>query len=217
MFTGLIEEIGTIRQGATPSNPHLAIAAQAALEGTRVGDSIAVNGVCLTVTAMDSRSFTVDVMPETLRQSNLGELRPGNEVNLERAMQPGGRLGGHFVQGHADGVGRIVSREREENALWITITAPPEILRYVAPRGFIAVDGASLTVPRLEGDRFAVSLIPHTQEHITLGKKTVGAPVNLEVDILAKYVERILRAGSMEEDKSSPSTINWQFLAEHGF
>ncbi len=217
MFTGLIEEIGTIRHGATPSNPHLSIAAQAVLEGTRVGDSIAVNGVCLTVTAMDSRSFTVDVMPETLRQSNLGDLRPGNAVNLERAMPLGGRLGGHLVQGHADGVGHITSREREGNALWITIAAPPELMRYVAPRGFIAVDGVSLTVQRLEGDHFAISLIPHTREHITLGEKPVGAPVNLEADILAKYVERILRAGSATEEKGPSASIDWQSLAEHGF
>ena len=211
MFTGIIEEIGTVRQVTGGSAGQLAIAAQTVLEGTRVGDSIAVNGVCLTVTRLESRAFAVDVMPQTLRQSNLGRLHVGSPVNLERAVLPTGRLGGHLVQGHADGVGQIVRTTREENALWVTIAAPAEVMRYVVPRAFIAVDGASLTVARVEAGRFAVSLIPHTQVHITLPQQPIGAEVNLEVDIVAKYVERLLQGGS------EGGAVDWAQLARHGF
>jgi riboflavin synthase len=207
LFTGIIEEVGTVRQVTGGSVGQLVITAQTVLEGTHVGDSIAVNGVCLTVTRLESRAFAVDVMPQTLRQSNLGRLHVGSPVNLERAVQPAGRLGGHLVQGHADGVGQIVRTAREENALWVTIAAPAEITSYVVPRAFIAVDGASLTVARVEAGRFAVSLIPHTQAHITLPQQPIGADVNLEVDIVAKYVERLLQGGG----------VDWAQLAQHGF
>lgn len=215
MFTGLIEEIGTLRHLSGGTTPRLTIGARTVLEGTQVGDSIAVNGACLTVTALDDRSFTVDAMPETLRQTNLGRLLPGSPVNLERALTPAGRLGGHLVQGHVDGMGKIVRKEREGNALWVTIAAPAEIMRYVVPRGFVAVDGASLTVARVEQDRFAVSLIPHTQSHITLSQQPGGYPANLEVDIVAKYVERLLQGGAVEGGKTG--SVDWERLAQYGF
>jgi riboflavin synthase len=210
LFTGIIEEIGTVRQVTSGSAGQLLIAAQTVLEDTRLGDSIAVNGVCLTVTRLDSRTFAVDVMPQTLRQSNLGLLHVGSQVNLERAVTPSSRLGGHLVQGHADGVGEIVRTAREENALWVTIAAPVEVMRYVVPRAFIAVDGASLTVARAEAGRFSVSLIPHTQTHITLPQQPTGYAVNLEVDIVAKYVERLLQGGQ-------DGKVDWESLAQHGF
>ncbi len=215
MFTGLIEEIGTVRHVSRGHAGGLVIEARTVLEGTQVGDSIAVNGVCLTVTALDPRTFSVDVMPETFRQSNLGQLRPGSPVNLERAVTPAGRMGGHLVQGHTDGLGQVVQKKREGNAIWMTISAPPEVMRYVVPRAFIAVDGASLTVARAAEDRFAVSLIPHTQAHITLANKPVSDAVNLEVDIIAKYVEKLLQAGAKETEQSGP--VDWEHLAKHGY
>lgn len=215
MFTGLIEEIGTVQQVSTGPNARLMIAAEAVLEGVRVGDSIAVNGVCLTVTAADDRSFTTDVMPESLRQTNLGKLRPGSPVNLERPVALSGRLDGHLVQGHVDAMGQVVQKAREGNALWVTIEPPPELLRYIAPRGFIAIDGASLTVARLEGGRLAVSLVPHTQAEITLPQQPVGYAANLEVDIVAKYVERLLHAGEGAPQNGPP--LDWDKLARYGF
>jgi riboflavin synthase len=210
LFTGIIEEIGIVRQISGGAAGQLTIAAQTVLEGTRLGDSLAVNGVCLTVTRLDGRSFSVDVMPQTLRQSNLGRLHVGSPANLERAVPPAGRLGGHLVQGHADGVGQIVRTAREENALWVTIAAPAEVMRYIVPRAFIAVDGASLTVARVEAGRFAVSLIPHTQATITLPQQPIGAAVNLEVDIVARYVERLLQGGP------EGAGVDWKQLAQHG-
>ncbi|MGB9724500.1 MAG: riboflavin synthase [Chloroflexia bacterium] len=210
MFTGLIEEIGTVRRVTGGPTPRLTVEAEAVLEGTRPGDSIAVNGVCLTVVALDGRSFQVDVMPETLRRSNLGRLQPGHPVNLERALSPSGRLGGHLVQGHVDGMGRILEKRPEGEALWVTIAAPPEVMRYLVPRAFIALDGASLTVARVEGERFSVSLVPFTQAHITLPRQPVGYAVNLEVDIVAKYVERLLTG--REEGR-----VDWERLAREGW
>lgn len=210
MFTGIVEEIGTVRQAAGGSAGRLVIAASIVLQGTRVGDSIAVNGVCLTVTDLDGSTCALDVMPETLRRSNLGRLHVGSPVNLERAVQPAGRLGGHLVQGHVDAMGQITRTAREENALWVTMAAPPEVLRYLVPRAFIAVDGASLTVARVEAGHLAVSLIPHTREAITLTRQPIGYQVNLEVDIVARYVERLLQG-------SASATVDWQSLAQHGF
>ncbi len=210
MFTGLIEEIGVVRRVTDGPPFRLTVEARTVLEGTRPGDSIAVNGVCLTVAALDERTFQAEVMPETLRRSNLGRLRPGHPVNLERALLPSGRLGGHLVQGHVDGLGQILGKRPEGEALWVTIAAPPEVMRYLVPRGFIAVDGASLTVARVEGGHFSVSLIPYTQAHITLPRQPVGYAVNLEVDIVAKYVERLL---SREE----AGAIDWERLARYGW
>lgn len=163
------------------------------LEGTRIGDSISVNGVCLTVTALHSSSFTANLQPVTLSLSNLGALAPGDPVNLERSVEVGGRIGGHYVQGHVDGVGRIAARHGQGKSILVRISAPDEVMRYVVERGFIAVDGASLTVMEVQSHGFVVSLVYHTQQHITLTDLRIGAPVNLEVDVMAKYVERLVR------------------------
>lgn len=191
MFTGIVEEIGTVERIDLAGPAPLTIRCATALEGTRLGDSVAVNGVCLTVAAMNDRSFTAHVQPVTRRQSNLGDLRPGDPVNLERSVAAGQRLGGQYVQGHVDGVGRVVGAAGEGPAIVVRIAAPPALLRYVVERGFVAVDGASLTVMRLRPDGFDVSLVYHTQQAITLPGKRPGAPVNLEADVVAKYVERL--------------------------
>lgn len=206
MFTGIVEEIGTVRIAAPRA---LAVRASKVLEDVKLGDSIAVNGVCLTVTAFDSGSFTVRLMPETLRRSNLGFLRAGDQVNLERAVAVGSRLGGHFVQGHIDGLGRVISMHREEDALVVRIAAPFDILRYIVPKGFIAVDGTSLTVVDCDDASFSVSLVAFTQENIILPSKKPGYLANLEVDILGKYVEKLVSRPS--------SRITEEFLAEQGF
>ena len=180
------------------------------LEGTRIGDSIAVNGVCLTVTAMDDSSFTADVMPETLRRTNLGDLSSMAEVNLERAMAADGRFGGHIVSGHIDGTGTVVSLVHEGNAVVVTIEAKPEILDLIIEKGSICIDGISLTVVAVNKDSFSVSVIPHTGSETTLLDKKRGDKVNLENDVIAKYVQKLLGA-------SKSTGITMDFLAEHGF
>lgn len=193
MFTGIIEEVGEVLAARfDEAHPRLAIGCRAVVAGARVGDSIAVDGVCLTVETFDAGGFTVGLMPETLRRTALGDLRPGRRVNLEGALGATGRIGGHFVQGHIDGVGRIVADRPEGEAVIVTIALPPELARYVVEKGFITVDGISLTVMAAAAEHFSVSLVRHTQEHTTLAGKPPGAAVNLEVDILAKYVERLL-------------------------
>jgi riboflavin synthase len=196
MFTGIIEETGKVIQ-LVPTGS-LKVEASRVLEGTVVGDSIAVSGVCLTVVEMDSRSFTVDVMPETLRRSVLGDLRPGTKVNLERAMQPSGRLGGHLVNGHVDGVGTVRARAGQANAVIFDIETQPAVARYTVARGSVAVDGISLTVVEARPSLFSVSIIPHTLSQTTLEDARPGTKVNIEVDIIAKYVESFLarRSGS---------------------
>lgn len=206
MFTGIVEEVGTVKTAATKS---LTVLASTVLEEVKLGDSIAVNGVCLTVTTFDGSSFTVGLMPETLRRSNLGTLKSGDKVNLERALAVGSRLGGHFVQGHVDGMGRLESIRPEGDALIMRFSAPPDIMRYVVPKGFIAIDGTSLTVVDCEENSFTVSLVGFTQENIILPTKKPGYLVNLEVDILGKYVEKFVSRPS--------SRITEGFLAEHGF
>jgi riboflavin synthase len=202
MFTGIIEEIGTMRRVAE-SGPSLELTIEAAkvLEDIRIGDSIAVNGVCLTVTRYDSRTFTADVMPETYRMTTLSELKPGGKVNLERAMQAGGRYGGHIVQGHIDGVGVIRSRVKEHNAVVFTVE-PVDLrqLKYIVPRGSIAIDGISLTVVRADDRTFTVSIIPHTLAETVLADKHPGDRVNLETDILGRYIERLLQFGLSDAD-----------------
>ncbi|MDQ7028766.1 MAG: riboflavin synthase [Ardenticatenia bacterium] len=195
MFSGIVEEVGHItrvesRDGLTV----LTVGAQQVLEGTRVGDSLAVNGVCLTVTHLTASEFTVDVMPETLRRTNLGGLTVGQEVNLERSLALGDRIGGHFVQGHVDGVGTVRARRPDGEAAIVEFTAPEGIMKYVVPKGFIAVDGVSLTVVERWGDGFSVAFIPHTLAHTIAGAYQVGTVVNLEADILGKYVEQLLAA-----------------------
>ena len=216
MFTGIIEEIGTVRR-VTPGQSHgsIDIGARLVLEGTKVGDSIAVNGVCLTVTSLRGDGFTADIMPETLRRSNLGTLRDGDPVDLERAMAADGRFGGHIVSGHIDGVGTITGQRREGIATWVTISAPPEILKYIVEKGSIAIDGISLTVAAVTAQDFSVSLIPHTGTQTILLKKGCGCQVNLENDIVGKYVERLLSPAVSQSVQKSRITL--EFLQENGF
>jgi len=214
VFTGLIEEMGKIeRLVKGPQSARLTVAAQLVPEGLRVGDSVAVNGVCLTVTAPGQRAFTADVMAETLARSNLGQLVPGEQVNLERALRFGDRVGGHLVSGHVDGVGSITRKEQHDIAVVVTVAAPGEVLRYVASKGSVAVDGISLTVVAVQEDWFSVSLIPHTYRNTTLGGKENGAPVNLEVDVLARYIERFVSS----RPQPGQSAITGDFLREHGY
>ncbi len=195
MFTGIVEETGTVRQiSVTPDGARLTIEAVMALEGTRVGDSIALNGACLTVVSRDDRTFAVEATLETLRRTNLGELEIGDRLHLERALAVGGRFGGHFMQGHVDGTGTIRDRQPEGHAVVQSFTAPPEIVRYLVPKGSISVDGVSLTVVNVGADWFDVWLIPHTLDVTLLTNRPVGATVNLETDILAKYVARAVEA-----------------------
>jgi riboflavin synthase len=206
MFTGIVEEMGQVKL-VQPGR--LTIAAKKALEGTKSGDSIAVNGACLTVIAIDGDAFSIEVMPETLRRANLGLLRPGNGVNLERALAVGDRMGGHFVQGHVDATGRLISLIREEEAVLMRVQAPQEVMGYVVEKGFIAVDGVSLTITSRDSTSFTVSLVGYTQQNTTLGSKKAGDILNIEVDVLAKYVERLTGKGS--------SGLTLDFLAERGF
>ncbi|MGI5987165.1 MAG: riboflavin synthase [Dysosmobacter sp.] len=214
MFTGIVEELGTIRDVRRGAHSAvLSIAARTVLEDLKIGDSVAVNGVCLTVTSLDDGGFTADVMPETLRRSSLGALGPGGRVDLERAMAAGGRFGGHIVSGHIDGTGRIAAVRPEDNAVWYTVEAAPELLRYIVEKGSITIDGISLTVASVETDRFSVSLIPHTARCTVLGYKRLGDTVNLETDIIGKYVEKLLRPAPETKQRG----ITLEFLAENGF
>lgn len=190
MFTGLVEEMGRV-VSLDPAG-RLTLEASTVLEGTAVGDSIAVSGVCLTVVEMASGSFTVDVMPETLARSTLGAMRRGDLVNLERAVSAGGRLGGHIVNGHIDGVGTVRSRREQGNAIVLEVGLEGGLEKYMAPKGSVAVDGVSLTVVEVAGGAFLVSVIPHTLAGTTLERARPGTPVNVEVDVLAKYVEAYL-------------------------
>lgn len=209
MFTGIIEELGTVeRVGAG----RITVRAQRVLEGTRLGDSIAVNGVCLTVTHLTGAGFTADVMPETLRRSSLGQLRPGSRVNLERAMAADGRFGGHIVSGHIDGMGQILALRDEGNAVWITIAAPPELLRGIVEKGSVAIDGVSLTVAAVTDQDFSVSIIPHTGGQTTLLYRRPGEQVNLETDIIGKYVFRLLAP-----ERAPKGGITREFLTQYGF
>jgi riboflavin synthase len=193
MFTGIIEEIGKVKaiQKGEKSSV-LTIAAETVLENTIIGDSISVNGVCLTVTALTSNAFQMDVMAETLDRSNLGQLTVGQKINLERALNLEKRLGGHIVSGHIDGIGTIQDFRQDDNAVWVTVTTSPDLLRYIIEKGSIAIDGISLTVAKVDDQSFAVAIIPHTAEETILLKKAVGDTVNLECDMIGKYVEKLL-------------------------
>ncbi len=197
MFTGIVEEVGSVRAVGEGS---LVIGASEVLSDVNVGDSIAVNGACLTVTTHDESSFSVDVVPETLRRTNLGELMVGSPVNLERSMPAYGRFGGHMVQGHVDGTATIHSISDEGDALMVAFDAPTSLMRYVVEKGFIAVDGASLTIVNCDNFSFSVTIIPHTQENTVFKHKKAGDSVNLEVDIMAKYIERLAMAGRAPVD-----------------
>lgn len=206
MFTGIVEEIGRV---VLNQPGKLVISGSPEIfQGMRLGDSMAVNGVCLTVTAFDNKSFSIDVMQETLKRTNLGMLKSGDKVNLERPLALGGRMGGHLVQGHIDDTGRVVSISREGEAILMRFEAASEITRYVVEKGFIAVDGASLTVVKRDDTSFTVSLVEYTQKNTTLGSRRTGDTVNLEVDIIAKYVENLTRG---------QSNITMEFLGKHGF
>ena len=205
MFTGIVEETGTLK---AMSSSRLTISAARVLEGTKLGDSMAVNGACLTVSALDAASFSVDIMPETLKRTNLGLLHPGSTVNLERPLLVGGRLGGHLVQGHVDATGKVISLIPEGGAVIARFAVPPEVLRYVVEKGFIAVDGVSLTVTGYDKTSLSVSLVAYTLKNTILGTKRVGDLVNLEVDIIAKYV------GKCGEGHGG---LTLDFLSEHGF
>ncbi|MDO4854670.1 MAG: riboflavin synthase [Coriobacteriia bacterium] len=227
MFTGIVEEVGkvsSIRKGA--HSAVLTVSASKVLEGVHLGDSIATNGVCLTVTSFDAQSFSADVMHETLNRSSLGALHGGSLVNLERAMAADGRFGGHIVSGHIDGTGCIRNLRVDDNAVWYTIEASADIMRYVVEKGSITIDGISLTVAKVTEDSFSVSVIPHTRAVTNLATKGVGDVVNLETDIIGKYVERLLAGGSCQSEAASastaggaskPSDITEEFLAKHGF
>lgn len=215
MFTGIVEEMGVIRairRGAHSSV--LSIGAMAILSDLKIGDSVAVNGVCLTAAGADSGGFTADVMHETLDRSSLGALSVGSRVNLERAMAADGRFGGHIVSGHIDGTGRITATRRDDNAVCYTVEAAPALLRYVVEKGSVTIDGISLTVATVTERDFSVSVIPHTAAVTILGEKRAGDTVNLETDIIGKYVEKLLRP---QPETPPPGGITWDFLEQNGF
>lgn len=224
MFTGLIEEIGALKRAYKQGEAMvMIIEAERILKDVAIGDSIAVNGVCLTVTEFGGRSFTVDVMPQTYRHTNLKDIRPGESLNLERAMMAGGRFGGHIVQGHADGIGGIASRRSDANAVVFTVRPQDEaLMRYVIPQGSVTIDGISLTVVEAERDSFSVSIIPHTLKETALQHKDAGSSVNIECDVLGKYVDHLLhfkgggQSGS-RSGKPNESKLSAAFLAENGF
>ncbi len=212
MFTGIIEEVGTIKNmRKRPRSLRLEIDAHKALEETRIGDSIAVDGVCLTVTDMGKNTFFADVMEETVEKSTLTLLKTGSKVNIERALRADSRLGGHFVSGHVDGVGTIIGKKKADIAHLVTIRLEKSLMRYVAAKGSIAVDGISLTVVAVEGDAFTVSIIPHTEQETTLITKDKNDKVNIECDVIAKYVESLMKA------KDDGTGIDQAFLKRHGF
>ena len=206
MFTGIVEELGVVRDIAGTT---LRIAGQKMTEDLKLGDSVAVNGVCLTVIDISMPHFAVEVMPETLRRSNLGNIVRGDRVNLERALALGGRIGGHLVQGHVDATGRIVSLIPEGNAILLRVTAPQEVARYLVEKAFIAVDGISLTIASCEGSAFTASIVGFTLHNTTIGLRKPGHSVNLEVDVVARYIEHF--------NRSKGSGLTMDLLLEHGF
>ncbi len=219
MFTGLVEEMGTVANAhRTHDSFDLTIRASTVLEGVALGDSICVNGVCLTVTAFDEGAFTVGLAPETRNRTNLGALKSGDPVNLERSVTPSTRMGGHYVQGHVDGTGTLASVTKDEDALWIRINLDPGLMRYIVEKGYVAIDGTSLTVVETGPDWFTLTLIAYSQQKVILARKQVGDSVNIEVDILAKYVERLVGAQSTPASAhQSSQPITEDFLSANGF
>lgn len=216
MFTGLVAELGSVEKLAQQGNSfHLTVAAAKVMQNLKIGDSVAVNGVCLTVVRLGDASFTADVMPETVRLTNIGLLHAGDRVNLERTLRLCDGLDGHIVSGHVEGLGTIASRRPDGIAMVVTITTPPELLKYIIKKGSIAIDGISLTVTEVTETSFSVSLIPHTAKETTLGFKDVGDRVNLETDIIAKYVERML--GFQKKDEQQEPLLDKSMLFENGF
>ena len=216
MFTGIIEEVGRLERLA---GGEIAIRAKKVLEDVALGDSIAVNGICLTVTRFDAAHFTADVMPETIRRTSLAELRRGSRVNLERALTLKSRLGGHIVSGHIDGAGTIAAMKEEGNAILLTVRASDSVLRYIVEKGSVALDGISLTVARVGAADFTVSLIPHTREITNLREKSVGSRLNIETDILGKYVEKLFPGGCAlgSAAPKGKDGITMDFLRQQGF
>lgn len=195
MFTGIVEEMGTVAKiGKVDDGWEMTLNASVVLEGTKLGDSIAVNGTCLTVVEMTDSTFKIGMAPETMSRTNLGDLSVGSPVNLERSVPANGRMDGHFVQGHVDGTGAIRDFRTDHDSLWVTVEAAPEIMRYIVTKGYIAVDGTSLTVVDVFDDAFTFMLVAYTQQHIIIPQKKVGDRVNLEVDILGKYIEKFVAA-----------------------
>ena len=212
MFTGIVEEIGQVRSiGSVRMGFELTVKAERVLEGTALGDSIAINGVCLTVTDLAAHAFTVGLSPETSRRTNLISLRPGSRVNLERAVSAETRMGGHFVQGHIDNVGIITAVRREREARWLTVRVQSQMMQNIVARGFIALDGISLTVGAVHHDTFTVNLIAYTQQHVTLANQPVGYRVNVELDVMSKY------AAKSAQSQPDKGTITSDFLLEHGY
>lgn len=217
VFTGIVEEVGTIAEiKRGQHSATLGIKAEKVLEDLKIGDSVAVNGICLTATSVLSNGFTADVMHETLNRSSLSKLSRGSRVNLERAMPANGRFGGHIVSGHVDGVGTIVNIMRDDTAIWYTIKAESSILRYIVEKGSITVDGVSLTVARVGESEFSISAIPHTVSVTVLGQKKTGDIVNLENDIIGKYIEKLL-SPKTDSDKNEKSGITRELLSQYGF
>ena len=218
MFTGVIEEVGTIQSiHKGDRSAVLGIGCKTVLEGTKIGDSIAVNGVCLTVTSMSDQGYTADVMAETLHRSSLGTLGKNSRVNLERAMAADGRFGGHIVAGHIDGTGTIQHIRKDDTAVWYQIAAEQHILRYIVEKGSVPVDGISLTVARVTDRDFSVSVIPHTQSETNLVDRRIGDVVNLECDVVGKYVEKLCCADRSADEGKTGRALSEQFLSEHGF
>jgi riboflavin synthase len=217
MFTGIIEEIGgIISSSLTAGSGELKVAAKLILSDAKPGDSIAVNGVCLTITYIAGTTITFDVSPETLRRSNLGSLKTGDPVNLERALAAGGRFGGHMVSGHIDATGTLAAKRDEGNATIFTFNAPSGIMHYLIEKGSIAIDGISLTIAALTQGSFSVAVIPHSLQQTTLGRAQVGATVNLENDLVAKYIEKLARPHN-DEGRKSQSNLSLDLLQKHGF
>lgn len=216
MFTGIIEEVGRIRSIArSGAGAGIVIEAKKVLEDVKLGDSIATNGVCLTVNQFDRASFRVDVMAETMRRSNLRNVIVGSRVNLERAVAVGDRLGGHIVSGHIDDIGTIRQREKEDNAVWLTIEPPPELMKYIVLKGSVTIDGVSLTVAYVDSRVLKVSIIPHTRDETTLLDKAIGEIVNIECDVVAKYIERLINFNA--QSTVVKNDLSADFLARHGF
>ncbi len=216
MFTGIIEEMGAVTSlDRSLAGTRMTIMASTVMSDLKIGDSISVNGTCLTVVTRNERDFSVEISPETLSVTTLGQLTPGAPVNLERAMKLNERIGGHLVAGHVDGVGTVRGRHQEGNAVFIVIEAPPEVLRYCIVKGSVTVDGISLTINEVGDRTFSVAIIPHTAKVTTLGLKQVNDPVNLESDLIGKYVERLLQERSVTPPKSAP-VIDRDYLQKRG-
>ena len=217
MFTGLVEELGKIKDfKKSGESMVLTIEAKEILRETAVGDSIAVNGVCLTVTSFSQSAFTVDVMPETMRKTSLRDVKTGSSVNLERAMTPNRRFGGHFVSGHVDGIATLIERKPLDNAIYLTFKTEEDLLNYMLPKGSIAIDGISLTLVEVKNETFSVSIIPHTLQQTNLGTKRIGEIVNIEADMIGKYVEKSVR-NLLQTQTTSNGKITEEFLKENGF